>query len=145
MTDAPPATSVPDAANAGEPVAERLAGPADPPPRPGESPEGSLIPGLAVLGLGAVGVGVGVGAGLAAQSQADEVLSRCRGDLCLASDEGAAADAETLATLSTVGFITAGVAVPLGVALVVWRPFGASGEPATVALSPGRVLFRGAF
>lgn len=128
------------------PPATRAAAPPSVPVRPAPPPkEGSWKPGVVVLGVGAIGLGVGVGAGLSAQSKAEDVLSRCDGNDCLASDEALAGDAESLATVSTVGFVAAAIAVPAGVALLVWRPFGAEEPAVTVAASPLGLRVRGAF
>ena len=105
--------------------------------------EGSLVPGLVVLGAAGVALGVGGVAGAVAKLDESSILSHCNGNLCLLSDQGTANTAVTLAGVSTAGFIAGGVLAATGVVLVIVRP-GRSSTP-SVGLSPQSVTLRVAF
>ncbi len=102
------------------------------PPEPAS--HGSSTPGIIVLSAGGAALGLGVVAGLVAQSKADDVLSRCVGDQCLASDKDLADSAEQWASLSTAGIVVGALALPVGATLLIFKPFGTDTE---VRVSPG--------
>lgn len=88
--------------------------------------EGSLVPGIVALALGAVGLGVGAVTGAVAAAKASKVKEGCVDDHCLASDADELATTKALATASTVGFVVGGVGVGTGIVLLVVRPGGGS-------------------
>jgi hypothetical protein len=122
---------------------------AQPPPANGAAPapdgaRGSVWPGVVVLGVGTVALGTGIVTGVVAKSKENKILKRCPTETkCLQSDADEADTAKTLATVSTIGFIGAAIAVPAGVALLVWRPFGTSSSG--VVVGPTRVALAGSF
>jgi hypothetical protein len=105
--------------------------------------EGSLVPGLVVLGVAGVALGVGGIAGAVAKLDETSVLNHCDGDLCRQSDQGTAKTAVTLAKVSTAGFIAGSALAAAGVVLVILRPGRASN--ATVGFSGRSVSLRVAF
>jgi len=101
-----------------------------------EEPPWMLIGGVAALGLGAAAAIVGGVTGGMALARTNDIKSRCTGTECLPEDAAAADDANTLATVSTVSFVVAGVAVPVGITLVVIGS-GAVESPTALYLSVG--------
>lgn len=79
-------------------------------------------------GLGVAGLGVGTAFGLVASSQWDDAQSLCEAPPNGCSAEGVqmGQDAQTSATISTVGFIVGGVGIAAGVVLWVTAPSGAA-------------------
>jgi hypothetical protein len=105
----------------------------------------SLVPGLVAIGVGAVGLGVGTAFGLMARSDADEVLEGCEGTHCLASDRDKGEGAERFATISTIGFVSAAIAIPVGAALIVLRPFDRGAASVSARVGPGSLAVTGRF
>jgi hypothetical protein len=106
----------------GGPVAAPTSG-ATPVPAPAlAKKEGSLVPGLVVLGVAGVALGVGGVAGAVAKLDERSVLANCSGNICLLHDQGTANTAVMLANVSTGGFVAAGVLAAAGVVLVIVRP-----------------------
>lgn len=96
---------------------------------PGARSEGSVIPGAVLLGVGVGSVLAGAVTGAYALVLAGQVKEGCDDqNRCLASDQGKAEDADTLARASTGLFIAGGVLSAVGVVLVIVRP---GGEPST--------------
>ncbi len=106
--------------------------------------EGSLIPGAVMVGAGLLGIAGGVVTGSYALVLAGEIADGCDGRSCLASDEGKAADADTLARASTGLFIAGGVIAAAGVVLLVVRPRIGESTSAALELGPlgGRLRLR---
>jgi hypothetical protein len=86
---------------------------APPPPRKSHGP-GLLTWGAA--GVAVVGVGVGTVAGILSLSKKSALSSECERDICGPSSYGDYSAANSLATVSTIGFVAAGVGA--GAALV---------------------------
>jgi len=122
-----------------------------PPPRvepASDSTQGPWWPGAVVLGVGGVGLVVGAITGGMAMGKVDDIKSRCIDNHCPPEDEEQGSNADTLATVSTVGFIAGGVLAAAGVVLLVWRPGGSSDAPdasATLRVSPAGVQLSGTF
>lgn len=110
----------------------------------GEPAKGSLLPGALVLGGGLLGLAGGTITGAYALVLAGEIKDGCDGNVCLASDEQKAADADTLARASTGLFIAGGVVSAVGVVLLVVRPRLGGDTPVALVLEPtgARALIR---
>jgi hypothetical protein len=121
------------------------AAPSDAPPR------GSVLP--AAIAFGAAGLGLGVGAvtGGMAAAQVDDIKSRCTSaGHCPRADQPKADRAQTLISVSTVGFVAGGLAAAAGVTLLVLRPGGGAPEAAKdaavrVVVGPGSAQVAGRF
>ncbi len=105
--------------------------------------EGSLVPGLVVLGIAGVALGVGGVAGAVAKLDESSVLGHCNGNLCRHADQGTANSAVTLAKVSTGGFIAGSALAAARVVRVIVRPGRAANT--SVGLSPQSVSLRVAF
>ncbi|MEP7121805.1 MAG: hypothetical protein ABJE95_12875 [Byssovorax sp.] len=123
-----------------------------PPIAPIAPTRGSLVPGIVALGAGAAGLGLGLISGVIARGKADDVKGRCVGVHCLPGDADEGHAAQTLATVSTVGFVVGGAAAAAGITLILVRPGGSSpgstsSTDARAALSPtaGGLVLTGRF
>jgi hypothetical protein len=105
---------------------------------------GPIWPGAVVLGVGVASVGVGAVTGAMAMSKASAIKENCVEEHCRPGDRSNGATAETLATVSTVAFVTAGVAAVGGVVLLWVRP-GGPASAVEVTARPGQLWIRGAF
>lgn len=115
----------------------------DAPPEAGDS-EGPLWPAITAFAVGGVGLGVGIATGVMAMSKSDEIKSRCIDEVhCLSSDASLGDEAQTLATISTIGFVVGGVGLAAGVVLILVRPGGGDGVALHVA--PTGLALTGAF
>lgn len=85
------------------------------------------------FGVGAVGLGVGVVTGLIVGSKKSDLTKNCRSDgACPSSQDSALSSANTMATVSTIGFIVGGVGVASGVLLLLTQ-----GTTTTASRKPG--------
>lgn len=120
-----------------------------PPPPPLAPSRGSLVPGLAVGGLGVAGVVVGAILGGIAKSRAAEVQKSCRntdsGHTCPNEVRSDAEAATRLATGATIAFVAGGVVAAAGVVLVIVRPGGGKSASARLVPGPGSLRIEGAF
>lgn len=120
------------------------------PPADTAAPEsqGPWWPAAVAFGVGAVGLGIGAITGGMAMGKVDDIKSRCVDNHCPPSDQEQGEEAETLAAVSTAGFVIGGVAAAAGIVLILWRP-GGSSEPADASaqlrVGPGSVLLSGVF
>jgi len=87
-------------------------------PPPPEKPF-PIVP-VALIGGGALGIGVGVITGVMALDTAGELRDTCPQNPCPTQHESLADEANTLATVSTVGFVVGGLAAAAGGAWLVW-------------------------
>ncbi|MBL9026648.1 MAG: hypothetical protein JNL21_30900 [Myxococcales bacterium] len=110
---------------------------------PGAARRGSLVPGILSLSFAAVGLELGAIAGALAARDASVVKEGCVGDRCLREDAELLDRANTLATVSTVGFVVGGVALTTGIVLIAVRPGGES-EP-VVSIGPTGARLRLSF
>jgi hypothetical protein len=89
------------------------------PPPAGTGPKrGSMVPAIAVAGLGVVALGVSIGVGLSGKADADDMRTRCAPN-CLQSDIDAA-NTKLLVSDVLTGVGIAGIAA--GVLLFIFRP-----------------------
>jgi hypothetical protein len=125
--------------------------PADPPPPPGgvepAGPrKGPMLPALVAFGVGGLGLGVGAVTGLLTLGKVGDLEKNCPGQVCSKAEESRYNSAHTLATVSTVGFVIAGLGAAAGAVLLVVRPGGdAAPEQTGVLVGPGWVGARGSF
>jgi len=109
-----------------------LDGPAPPAPaieRATPEEGGSLLPAGIAFGVAGAALGVGAVSGVLFLNRLSDVESRCRpDDHCPAGDKARAEDALPLSTVSTIGFVVAGVAATTGVVLLVVRPGGRAAD-----------------
>lgn len=89
------------------------AAPVAPPPSRGDSRALAWT----AFGVGAAGLGVGVVTGLLASSKHSSLEDSCPGGACPPSAEGDLDSFRTLRTVSTVGYVTAGVGLAAGLVL----------------------------
>jgi len=129
--------------------------PSSPPLRTTEpAPKGSLAPAAIAFATGGVGIGLGTVTGIMAMSKISDIELRCRPDgHCPATDQPEADKAQTLITLSTIGFVAGGVALATGTVLAILRPGGSktdkdekkSDTAIQVDVGPGSLFLRGRF
>jgi hypothetical protein len=102
--------------------------PKDPPPeeagasRDAAAPEarGSKAPAIVAFGVGALGLGVGIYAATVVEKKSSTLSTRCDENRVCPSDlQPEISDAKRWATVSTVGFVTAGVGLATGLVLLV--------------------------
>jgi hypothetical protein len=130
-----------------------------PPPPPAPPPDGSppvsgddgetsplLVPAIIAFTGGGIALVVGTVAGVAALGKLNELESTCPSKRCVPEDEDIADEANTLATVSTIGFVLGGLGVAAGVTLVVIDNLDDEEED-RVALraSPGSIWLEGSF
>jgi hypothetical protein len=126
-----------------------VAGPPQPPPggTPPDQPSdssGSLVPGLVVVGIGAVGLGAGIVTRVMAFQKVDDVEDRCVDGHCLVSDEAEIDAATTLQTVSTICLVAGGAAVAAGIVLLAVAP-GGDGPTVSVRAGPLGISATGSF
>ena len=94
--------------------------------------------GIGAVGLGVVGIGVGTAFGLVAKSKLDQSNGGpCDStDHCSSQGLSLRKDAETAATVSTIGFIAGGVALAAGVVLYITAPRAGASSGLVVAPAP---------
>jgi hypothetical protein len=96
------------------------------------------VPAILAVGIGGAGVGVGSVAGILALSKISDIKSRCQPDgHCFKSDQPEADQAQTMVTLSTIGFVVGGVGLATGVALWFLRPGAAKAKKASTHVEVG--------
>jgi len=104
------------------------------------------IVGWSLVGLGAVGLGTGLALGLVAKSHYNG--AGCGASSCpTAASESSLTSARSLGNVSTVVFITGGVAAAAGVVVVLVAPGShpATSSSATLHLGPTAALLEGSF
>ena len=102
--------------------------------------------GITTLAVGGVGIALGAITGAMSISQTNDLKPLCPGGVCPSNLQGKLDGANTLATVSDIGFVAGGVLAAVGVVFVV---MGASsrGSKSSVAFGagPGSVYFTGSF
>lgn len=91
---------------------------------------GTMVPAGIAFGVGAAGIGVGTVFGILAFKATSDVQSRCKGNVCPASEESNIITARTDGNVSTAGFVIGGVGLAAGLvlALTVGRGSSSSDE-----------------
>ena len=122
-------------------VVESLAAP------PPESLFAGVLPASIAFGIGAIGIGVGIGTGVASLGKVRELKDACPQNPCSSDHAPLADSARTLGTVSTVGFVVAGVGVAAGVTLLVLRrPSTKDAKPsAALRAAPTSLSLEGSF
>lgn len=96
-----------------------------PPPgpvvRPKKTDAASAVPGIAVLGMGAINLGVGGIMGILAQAKVDDLKAKCENNVCLPQDEPTADAARTMGNIATVNLIVGALGVVGGTTLLLIR------------------------
>jgi tetratricopeptide (TPR) repeat protein len=103
-----------------------------------------VLPGVA-LGVGAAGLIAGAVTGGLALAKMGDIRKACGPSLaCPDSERGDVDSARAMGTVSTVGFVVAGVGAAAGVGLVIWQR---RDKPATTAVvaGPGTIGVKGAW
>jgi hypothetical protein len=129
------------------PVAAPVTAPPKPPPPASDpGPLASPAPMLVAFGVGALGLGLGVGTGAASLGKVHDLKAACPTNPCSPANQSLADSARTLGTVSTIGFVLAGVGAAAGVTLFELRR--ARLKQATevaVRATPATLLIEGAF
>jgi tetratricopeptide (TPR) repeat protein len=100
---------------------------------------GSLVPGILSLSFAAAGLELGAITGALAARDASVVKEGCVGERCLRQDAELLDRANTLATVSTVGFVVGGVALTTGIVLIAVRPGGETDPVVTIGPTGARL------
>jgi hypothetical protein len=106
---------------------------------------GSIVPAVVAFGVAGLGLGVGTVTGAMTFGKVGTLEDNCPSGSCPPSQEDSYNSAQTLATVSTVSFVLAGVAAGAGVVLLVLRPGEAPKEQVEVVAAPAWLGVRGAF
>ena len=109
------------------------------------NPQGSPVPGIAVLGAGVGALGIGTVTGVLTLMTASSLKRACAGDLCPPSQLGTGQQAAVLATASTVELVVGAAVAAAGVALLVVRPWGRGNAEASITAGPGSLRVVGTF
>jgi hypothetical protein len=138
-------------ASAGAAVPPPVTPPPDqpPPPPPPDQPQSSSggmswLP-WAAFGVGGVGLGLGVVTGVLAMGKHSTLNGECSGGSCPPSAQSDLDGYHTMGTLSTVGFIVAGVGAAAGVTLLFVLPKDSSAPAAGAYVGPGSAGVAGTF
>lgn len=95
---------------------------------------GSKVPAILAFGVGALGLGVGIYGATVVDDRASQLSDRCSsGNVCPTELRPVHDEAKTWATVSTIGFVTAGAGVSLGALLLVLSRGSESAKPAKAA------------
>lgn len=87
----------------------------------------SKVPAIVAFGLGAVGLGAGIYGAVVTDQKAGSLSSGCDAQkVCPPEMQRDIRDAKTWATVSTVGFVTAGAGAATGLLLLLWSGGGSS-------------------
>jgi hypothetical protein len=97
-----------------------------------------------VTGVGAAGLLTGAAAGIAVMANGG-LRSDCPNNTCPSSESGSANTYNLMRNISTAGFIVGGVAVAVGVTLLLWTPKGEAKSRVALWLGPSSAGVKGAF
>jgi hypothetical protein len=121
------------------------------PEAPPAAPSGghSILPWVA-FGVGGVGLGLGAVTGILAMGKHSDLSKSCTGGNCGPAQQSDLDSYHTLGTLSTVGFIVAGVGAAAGVTLLLLQPktssdAAAAAPSASLVVGPGSIGAVGRF
>jgi hypothetical protein len=106
-----------------------------PPPAPTSTTTTTPVPLVSWVAFGAAAAGLAVGsvAGIVALSEESDIAGRCSGTRCPRQVESDLDSARTTATVSTVGFVLAGVAAAVGVVGIIAGRSSSRAPSATTA------------
>ncbi|MBM4360827.1 MAG: hypothetical protein FJ096_22215, partial [Deltaproteobacteria bacterium] len=103
------------------------------------------------FGAAVAGAATGVAAGLLALDRLGELEERCPSKRCSPADQPIADAANRYATVSTIGFVAAGLGAAVGIGVLVWPKSQATGAATieratlTLELAPTSAWLRGRF
>jgi hypothetical protein len=98
------------------------------------------------FGVGGVGLGLGAVTGIVAIGKHSDLTKACPGGTCGPDQKSNLDSYHTMGTLSTVGFIVAGVGAAVGVTLLVLQPKASDAGPAArLVVGPGSIGAVGTF
>jgi hypothetical protein len=101
------------------------------------SSKASIVPPLLAFGVGAIGLGLGISGAVIVDQKANRLSSGCDANkVCGSQLESDLRDAKTWATVSTAGFITAGVGAATGVVLLLMSGGGSQAPKTGVRVRP---------
>ena len=113
---------------------------------------GSAVPGIAVLGMGAINVGIGGVMGILAKAKVDELKAKCNNDVCLPQDAPVADAARMMGNIATVNLIVGALGIVGGTTLLLVRGtskqdagMGANGPSVSMVLGAGSFGLKGTF
>ncbi|HSN98183.1 MAG TPA: tetratricopeptide repeat protein [Candidatus Nanopelagicales bacterium] len=122
---------------------------APPPPKPASS-SGLPVPALVAFGVAGLGLGVGAVTGAMTLGKVGELDTLCGAEKRCAPDPDTRTEyndirgsADTLATISTVSFVIAGVGAAAGLTLLLLRPGERNQEQVGLVISPAWIGVRG--
>jgi hypothetical protein len=92
------------------------------PQAPEQQPSRFTTPVIALGAIGAAGIVTGSIAGALVFSKKSDIDAHCVSVVCDHTGKQAADSAQTMATVSTVGFVVGAVALAAGAALYIWQP-----------------------
>ncbi len=115
-----------------------------PPPPSTDDDTLHVVPGYALLGLGAAGVAVGAVTGVLTLNKASSIKSQCNENVCPAGQYTEADDAKALGNISTGAFIAGAALIGGGLLWLSLDPLG-GGADASVGLGPSSVTLHGRF
>lgn len=109
-----------------DPNAPKDAPPGEEAAAPAPETSSSKVPAIVAFGVGALGLGVGIYAATVVEKKSSTLATQCDGNrVCPPELQPEISDAKRWATVSTAGFITAGVGVATGLVLLVASGGGA--------------------
>ncbi|HEY1959007.1 MAG TPA: hypothetical protein VGH28_25515 [Polyangiaceae bacterium] len=119
--------------------------PIAPTPAPTTITKRNYAPAAIALGLAGAGLAVGGVLGGVALAKKNDLVAACGGTACSASQKPAFDDLSTFATISTIGFVVAGVAAVVGIVLIAVAPKHTVVEQMSFAVSPQGAVVWGTF
>jgi hypothetical protein len=94
------------------------------------------VPAFVAFGVGAAGLAVGGVTGAMSLGKVSDLEQSCPSFRCPPEQQSDIDSAETLGTVSTIGFIVGGAGVAAGAVLLFWNPWHDSDQEAATALRP---------
>ncbi|HEX7666858.1 MAG TPA: hypothetical protein VF407_20155 [Polyangiaceae bacterium] len=107
----------------------------DEPPPKVDTSSPSKVPAILAFGVGVAGIGVGTVTGILALSKKSSLDDVCQNKQCPGTSQSDIDSANTMATISTVGFIVGGVGIVGGIVLLITESGSSSSASATVGSS----------
>jgi tetratricopeptide (TPR) repeat protein len=131
----------------GAALAPTVTASAPPPPPPVEpSKRGYVVPAIVAFSAGALGLGLGAALGATTLSRASDLEAQCPSHKgCAPSLQAGFSTTNTLAALSTAGFVLGGAGVTAGVILIALPVKDEAAPRASLSFGPGSASLRGSF